>query len=193
MLATYTLSSSDAYGLLSSLYTYAIVVVFNLVIAIGVLKLHFDLREGWSRKSAESSGSIRWISITAALIFAIGSAFPAISSWVPAQGVTTKYPWYTTPVVSVCVLGLGILWYFGFLVYAHHREGRRKERFRVERVPQIEDDPPVQISERGMATPNRVMRMTNNKTLVLHGWQQITGPDIESSGRPNSHNGVPEH
>lgn len=46
MFATYTLSSSDAYSLLSSLYTYIIIVVFNLVIAIGVLKLRFDLREG---------------------------------------------------------------------------------------------------------------------------------------------------
>jgi hypothetical protein len=108
-----------------------------------------DPKKGWNKKAADSSKSIGWLSIIAALIFGVGSAFPAVSSWIPANGVTTKYPWYTTPVVSVCVLGLGIAWYFGFLVYAHHR---RHEKFRLDRVPEFEDDPPVQISERGMIT-----------------------------------------
>jgi len=143
ILVTSPLSSKDAYGLLVNIYSYLVIAVFNLMLGIGMLRLLFSTGEHWKRSNKPFP-----LSMGAALIFMIGSAFPVIASWVPSKNSgSTSYPWFTHPVVSVSTLVAGSVWYLAFLRYAARRRHETGKEFSVERQPQIEDDPPVQFSE----------------------------------------------
>ena len=153
ILATVHLSPTDAYSVLVNLYSYTIVAVFGFAIAIGMLKLRFSSREGWRRKSTFNP----YLSIISAFIFAVGSAYPIIASWVPPNGSYAKetkltIAWFTTPTVAWSILGLGLAWYVGFNLYALRRSRKEGLEFRVEKEPNFENDPepdgpPVQTHE----------------------------------------------
>jgi len=153
ILATIHLTPTDAYGVLVNLYSYTIVAVFGCAIAIGMLKLRFSSREGWRKKSDFNA----FASIISAFIFAVGSAYPIIASWVPPNGSYAKQtkltiPWFTTPTVAWSILGFGLAWYAGFNLYALRRARKEGLEFRVEKEPRIENDPqpdgpPVQTHE----------------------------------------------
>ena len=82
ILVTIHLDPTDAYGVLVNLYSYTIVAVFGFAIAIGMLKLRFSSRERWRTKSSFNP----FLSILSAFVFAIGSAYPIVASWVPPMG-----------------------------------------------------------------------------------------------------------
>jgi hypothetical protein len=153
ILATLHLNPSNAYGVLVDLYSYTIVAVFGFAIAIGMLKLRFSSRAQWRHKSSFNP----FLSIFAAMIFAIGSAYPIIASWVPPNGSfaqKSKPPveWFTAPTVAWSILGFGLLWYLGFNLYAMRRARKDGVEFQVQKVPEFDrdpppDGPPVQVHE----------------------------------------------
>jgi hypothetical protein len=152
ILATIHLDPTTAYGTLVNLYSYTIIAVFGCAIAIGMLKLRFSSREGWRRKSSFNP----YLSIISAIIFAVGSAYPIIASWVPPSGSYAKnkfvIPWFTTPTVAWSILGFGLLWYVSFNLYAMRRTRNEGVVFQVEKEVIFENDPepdgpPVQTHE----------------------------------------------
>jgi hypothetical protein len=147
IVVTVGLSPTDAYGVLVNLYSYTIVAVFGFAIAIGMLKLRF--REQWRKKSSFNP----FFSILSAFIFAIGSAYPIVASWVPPSGQTTAVvPWFTTPTVGWSILAFGVVWYVGFKLHASRRARKDGVEFQVQKVPHFVRDPlpngpPVQVHE----------------------------------------------
>jgi len=152
ILVTIHLSPTDAYGVLVNLYSYTVVAVFGFAIAVGMLKLRFSSRERWREKSSFNP----IFSILSAFIFAIGSAYPIVASWVPPNGdfatQVTVVAWFTTPTVAWSILTFGAVWYLGFNLYASRRGRRDKVEFQVQKVPEFDKDPPpdgppVQVHE----------------------------------------------
>ena len=151
ILVTIHLNPTDAYGVLVNLYSYTIVAVFGFAIAVGMLKLRFSSRERWRTKSSFNP----FLSILSAFIFAIGSAYPIVASWVPPTGVFATHGavvWYTTPTVAWSILAFGVIWYVTFLLYASRRLRKDGVEFQVEKMPEIErdpqpDGPPIQVGE----------------------------------------------
>lgn len=153
VLGTIQLSPKTAYGLLVELYSYTVVSIFGFTIAVGMLKLRFSSRERWREKSNANP----LLSILAAFIFAIASAYPIVAFWVPPTSVwaeknKTSIAWYTVPVVAWCILTFGALWYLGFLGYAARRARKDGVEFQIQKVPEFDRDPalsgpPVQVHE----------------------------------------------
>jgi hypothetical protein len=153
ILATIHLHPTDAYGVLVNLYSYTIVACFGFAIAVGMLRLRFSSQERWREKSSFNP----YFSILAAFLFAIGSAYPIIASWVPPKGsfaseTTEVVPWFTTPTVGWSILGFGMAWYLGFILYASRRSQKDRVEFQVQKVPEFDRDPapngpPVQVGE----------------------------------------------
>jgi len=153
ILVTIHLPPTDAYGVLVDLYSYTIVAVFGFAVAIGMLKLRFSSRERWRQKSSISP----FFSILSAFIFAIGSAYPIVASWVPPNGdfarqTKTAVAWFTVPTVAWSILAFGTVWYLGFNLVASRRARKDGVEFQVEKVPDFDRDPPpngppVQVHE----------------------------------------------
>lgn len=151
LLATISLKPKDAYTLLVNMYSYTVVCFFSALLSIGMLKLRFSKNQQWRKKSPTNS----FLSITSATIFLIGSAYPIIASWVPPTGTFAtglQIPWFTTPTVAFSILGLGILWYLGFVMYASRRARKEGLEFQVRKVPEFDRDGgddglPVQVHE----------------------------------------------
>jgi hypothetical protein len=147
------LKPTDAYTLLVDLYTYTIVSVFGLVVAVGMLRLRLSSSTNWRAKSPFRPA----FSILSAFIFALGSCYPVVASWVPpsrqyTQNTQLVVAWFTTPVVAWSVLGLGIVWYQAFRLYAWRRARKSGVEFQVQKVPEFDRDPPptgppVQVHE----------------------------------------------
>ena len=153
ILVTIHLDPTSAYTVLVNLYSYTIVAVFGFAIAVGMLRLRLSSRWEWKEKSHFNA----YASIISAFIFAIGSAYPIIASWVPPNGnyahhTTFIVPWFTTPTVAWSIMGFGLAWYVGFNFYAARRARNEGVVFQVEKEPFIENDPepngpPVQTHE----------------------------------------------
>ena len=121
-----------------------------------MLKLRFSGSERWRKKSNANP----FFSIFAAIVFLTGSAYPVIASWIPPNGNSTlgktalssSVKWFLTPTVGFSILGLGTLWYLGFIVYASRRANKEGLEFRVQKVPEFDrdggaDGQPVQVHE----------------------------------------------
>jgi hypothetical protein len=178
ILATINLSPTNAYSVLVDLYSYTFAAIFAFTIAIGMLKLRFSSRAQWRQKSSFNP----FFSILAATVFAIGSGYPIIASWIPPTGKfaqQTIFPvsWYTAPTVAWSIMGFGLLWYLGFNLYAMRRARKDGVEFQVQKVPEFDrdpapDGPPVQVHE-----------------TVFLAWvaEEFTGqPQMEEEGRRRS-------
>jgi len=178
ILATIHLTPTAAYGVLVELYSYTIVAIFGFAIAVGMLKLRFSSRERWRHKSSFSPA----ISIASATIFAIGSAYPILASWVPPHGsfaAQTKLsvPWFTTPTAAWSILGFGMVWYAGFNGYAARRAAKDGVEFQVQKVPEF-DREPLKDGE-GLGSPIQVHE------TVFMAWvaQEYNQPQVEMDQR----------
>ncbi|KAF2685996.1 amino acid transporter [Lentithecium fluviatile CBS 122367] len=150
---TSNLKPTDAYTLLVDMYTYTIVSIFGFIVAVGMLRLRFSRGKRWQTKSPFRPA----FSILSAFIFALGSGYPIIASWVPPSKEYTKktqlaVDWFTTPVVAWSFLGLGVAWYQAFKIYAWRRARTGGVEFQVQKVPEFDrdpppDGPPVQVHE----------------------------------------------
>jgi hypothetical protein len=147
IVATIRLKPTDAYGLLVNLYSYTVVCIFGTLLSIGMLKLRFT--RGWRKKLPGNP----FLSILAAVLFLVGSAYPVIASCVPPTiKSTSKVAWYTTPVVAACILAFGVAWFLGFTTFASWREKKSGLEYRVQKVPEFDKDGgddslPVQVHE----------------------------------------------
>jgi hypothetical protein len=147
------LKPTEAYTVLVDLYTYTIVSVFGFIVAVGMLRLRFSSSKKWRTKSPFRPA----FSVISAFIFALGSVYPIVASWVPPSREYRKktqlaVDWYITPVVAWSVLGLGLMWYHGFKLYAWRRARKGGVEFQVQKVPEFDRDPPphgppVQVHE----------------------------------------------
>ena len=86
------------------------------------------------------------------MIFALGSCYPVVASWVPPSREFSKKGWFATPVIAWSVLGLGVVWYQAFKLYAWRRARTGGVEFQVQKVPEFDRDPPpngppVQVHE----------------------------------------------
>ncbi|KAK2812056.1 hypothetical protein FQN50_001766 [Emmonsiellopsis sp. PD_5] len=154
MVATVKVDPSNAYALLSSVYTYAVHASFGTLLAAGILYLRFSKRHQWRKKTPDINP---FLSISAAFIYLLGSIFPVVVSWVkPTKDFETasktSVAWYMVPMLSWCAFAFGALWWLGFLVLAKRVEKNNGTVFTIQREPSFERDPPnvgppVQVNE----------------------------------------------
>lgn len=147
------LTPKAAYALLVDLYAYTIVSIFGFVVGLGMLRLRLSGNKRWATKSPFRPA----FSVVSALIFTLGSGYPVVASWIPPSRAyldKTALPvkWFTTPVIAWSVLGLGVIWYQGFKIYAWRRSRVGGVEFQVQKVPEFDRDPlpngpPVQVHE----------------------------------------------
>ena len=145
--ATYRMKAVDAYSLLTGLAAYIVNAFFGVFLALGILLLRFSgppatAREvagmTWSEMTGRSIKPV--ISVTSAVVFLLGNAYPIITKWVPpSSAFVTSLAWYVVPMVGWLVLAVGAIWFLGFLAYAKRRERKYYEVFTVERAPEFEN------------------------------------------------------
>ncbi|EEH39241.1 hypothetical protein PAAG_01703 [Paracoccidioides lutzii Pb01] len=145
ILATYSVEPSNAYKLLSSVYTYAVHAFFGNFLAAGILYLRFSSKQEWRKKTG---GINPFLSVTAAFIYLIGSLFPVIVAWVEPSRVfkpasDTGVKWYLVPFLSWCAIAFGALWWLGFMTVAKRIEKRNGTVFTIQREPTFQRDPPI--------------------------------------------------
>ncbi len=163
--ATYNLSPSDAYSLLSGLIAYLPTAWFGCFLAMGILILRFrgpprtepantrhrlgdsEQQTGKTSWTEMTGGAVLpWLSVTSATVYLIGNLYPVITDWVPPSTEFYQTRWYLVPVISWCVLAFSTLWFCGFLARA---KLRKNERFLLEREPAFEMADGGKDSERG--------------------------------------------
>jgi amino acid transporter len=135
ILITWPTKPTSAYRILVNLTEYLTEVLPSFTMAIGMLCLH--IFTNWSRKSPLPS----WLSISAALIYAITNGFPLVSVFIPPtrnyeiHDIIPGFPWYMTAVLSWVILICGGV-YWAHFRYILPRIGRRRgKEFIVEREP----------------------------------------------------------
>jgi len=150
LLATMSLKPAAAYSLLVDLYSYTVICIFGVLLSVGMLRLRFSKIQQWRKKSSANP----FFSVTAAVVFLVGSLYPVIATWIPPTGVfktSSAVPWYVTPTVAFGILGFGTLWYLGFMWHASRRAKNEGLEFRVQKVPEFDregdDGLPVQVHE----------------------------------------------
>jgi hypothetical protein len=135
-------SPAPAYTFLVTFYTYVLDVFWFGITGLGVLYLRLWPNTKWRKMSSFNP----WLSTIAALIFTLLNLFPVISVWIPDPAVkylarTNKLViWYAGPTVGLVVLGLSVLYWFGFWSYIRRRESRERKKFEVERIPIIREE-----------------------------------------------------
>ncbi|KAI4619201.1 uncharacterized protein J4E87_007789 [Alternaria ethzedia] len=77
ILVTWPMKPSSAYRILANLYVYLVDIIPTFIMAVGMLYLRFFTK--WSLKSPLPT----WLSVTAALIYAIAGGFPLVAVWIP--------------------------------------------------------------------------------------------------------------
>lgn len=163
ILLTWPAKPSSAYRILANHYVYLTDVVPSFIMAIGMLYLRFFT--DWSIKSFMPS----WLSVTAALIFALANGFPLVAVWIPpthnsgdVYDLIPGFPWYMTGALSWALLACGVV-YWACFRYVLPRIGVRKgKEFLVEREPvfRMQDGERVQWHE-----------------IVLHSWVVKSEPE----------------
>jgi len=135
-------SAGPAYTFLVTFYTYVLDVFWFGIAGLGVLYLRLRPNIKWRKISSFNP----WLSTIAALIFTLLNVFPVIGVWIPDPAV--KYLaetdnvviWYAGPTVGLVVLGISILYWFGFWSYVRQRENSERQEFKVERTPIIREE-----------------------------------------------------
>ncbi|KAI4923463.1 hypothetical protein J4E85_008501 [Alternaria conjuncta] len=77
ILVTWPMKPSSAYRILANLYVYLIDIIPTFIMAVGMLYLRTFTK--WSLKSPLPT----WLSVTAALVYAIAGGFPLVAVWIP--------------------------------------------------------------------------------------------------------------
>ncbi|KAF2825914.1 amino acid transporter [Ophiobolus disseminans] len=156
ILLTWPAKPASAYRILANLYVYLTDVVPSFIMAIGMLYLRFFTE--WSTKSFMPT----WLSVTAALIYALANGFPLVAVWIPPNrssgdvyDLIPGFPWYLTGVLSWALLACGVVYWTCFRFVLPRIGARKGKEFLVEREP--------------------VFRMQNGERvqwheIVLHSW-----------------------
>jgi hypothetical protein len=138
-------------------------VVPSFIMAIGMLYLRFFTE--WSTKSLMPS----WLSVLAALVYALANGFPLVAVWIPPSSssgdvydLIPGLPWYMTGALSWILLACGVVYWFCFRFVLPRMGARKGKEFVVEREP--------------------VFRMQNGERvqwheIVLHSWIVKSEPE----------------
>jgi hypothetical protein len=165
--ATWGLPVDTAYSILTSLSSYVINGIIGTFIGLGILILRFKgpantvattekgqgppmAKPSWRRMTGKNFNPI--LSVLCASIYTVGSFWPVVVLWIqPGAGNADPKPgadysphpsgvrWFVVPTIGWCVIGLGVLWFFGFLIIALRRSRSYHEIFVVEKKPDFED------------------------------------------------------
>ena len=119
--ATSSTVPHESYGVLVSLYSYAVVVLVGFFVASGLLYLRcFSEGEEWTT----GSGFKPWGGPTAAIIYCVTCAFLLVAAFLPPSAGSyfakshTGVDWYIVPTVALGTLLLGYAYYsiFEYLI-----------------------------------------------------------------------------
>ncbi|GKT41358.1 high-affinity methionine permease [Colletotrichum spaethianum] len=154
--ATYGIEPTAAYNLLTSLSAYVINAFIGTFLGLGILILRFrgpprTVAEDDTSTHGRDSQPLTWaemtgkrfhpfLSVFSALVYMCGGLYPVITNWVPPSGMllSTVKPWYLVPTVSWVIIGIGIAWFFGFVLVARYIERKDHSVFVVEKKPEFE-------------------------------------------------------
>ncbi|KAL8717385.1 MAG: hypothetical protein Q9225_005366 [Loekoesia sp. 1 TL-2023] len=134
--ATSSVAPSVAYQVLVSLYSYTIVALGGLLTAGGLLYLHWVKGREWT----DNVGFRPWGGPAAAVLYSLVCAFLLISAFLPPSAKSPfadaerGYHWYIVPVVGLCSVVVGYLYY---LVFAKLIPRWKQQMLIVERDPII--------------------------------------------------------
>ena len=137
ILITWPMKPSSAYRILANLYVYLVDVVPSFIMAIGMLYLRFFTK--WSAKSPLPS----WLSVTAAVVYAMTNGFPLVAVWIPpfrhsdldVHDIIPGLPWYLTGLLAWILLSCCVLYWVAFRFLLPRIGARKGKEFVVEREP----------------------------------------------------------
>ena len=113
ILGTYSLSPTAAYKAYVGMYSFTIDALFGFLVGLALLLLRiFEGNTRWSTISNEN----KWISITCAIIFTIGNAYPLAAIWVPpsaSAAASTSVSFWVTGTVGLATVAFGALYWVG--------------------------------------------------------------------------------
>jgi amino acid transporter len=140
----------QSYIFIVTTYTIVLDVIFFVLIAIAMLYLRLAPGSRWRYKSRAN----HWLSIAASLVFFAATMFPLICLWIPdpeKQTLTdlTTIPWFAAQTLCAAVLGVSVLYWFGFRFIVPRIGKRRGMTFVIERNPRFHEEHkyPVQTFE----------------------------------------------
>lgn len=137
------LKPHTAYNLLTSLYSYVIVILLGFVVSGGLLLLHLSRKRDWSHKAnfrPFGKYPVHAMIYFVACGFLLFAAFapPAPSSAFSKEN--SGLQWYIVPVIGISTLLWGLLWWFGIQVMSWKWQ-RRLVTTRVLNIIVDKDDP----------------------------------------------------
>ncbi|OBR02146.1 High-affinity methionine permease [Colletotrichum higginsianum IMI 349063] len=196
LFATYGIEPTTAYVLLTSLSAYVINAFMATFLGLGILILRFcgpprTVAEEDASTFEQESRPLTWaemtgkqfrpfLSIFCALVYMCGGLYPVITNWVPPSGSlpSTVKPWYLVPTVSWVVIGIGIGWFFGFVLFARYIERKEHSVFVVEKKPEFE---PAETSGRSSEASGTGTDLIQVHETVYLSW---VGKEALRSRRP---------
>jgi hypothetical protein len=141
------LEPNIAYNVLTSLYSYVIIVLVGFLVSGGLLFLHLSPRRDWSNKA--NFRPFGRYPIHAAIYFAV-CGFLLFAAFAPPDAASSfskknsGIQWYIIPVIGMSTLLWGVIWWFGIQIMSW----KWQRRLVVTRIPNIivdTDDPSQHI------------------------------------------------
>lgn len=156
--ATWGLPPDAAYNLLTTLSSYVINGFFGALLGLGILILRFrgapitpghnDGGPGTGPKAARSWSEVTgkqsspFLSVACATIYMLGGLWPVVTSWIrptgPSVNEYSDYAWWLIPTIGWSVIGLGLVWFLGFLAVARHIKRKSGTVLVIEKKPEFE-------------------------------------------------------
>jgi len=134
------LKPKTAYDVLTSLYSYVIIVLIGFIVSSGLLLLHLSSSRNWSQKANFQPFGKYPIH---AVIYFLACGFLLFAAFAPPDATSafsTKgsgAQWYIVPVIGMSTLVWGVIWYFGIQLMSW----KWQRRLVVTRIPNIIVDP----------------------------------------------------
>jgi hypothetical protein len=159
IMATYGMTATDAYILLTRFFSYVLAAWFGCFLALGILILRFKgppttepvrtpnynhvpdqqpIQRTWKEMTQGTVNSE--LSVVCSCLYLIGSLFPVIASWIPPPEDfrSESVAWYLLPVISWCVLAFSALWFLGFKAITTYRSRTGSKEFIYITEPEFE-------------------------------------------------------
>jgi amino acid transporter len=140
----------QSYIFIVAIYAYVLDVIFFVLVGAAMLYLRLAPRSKWHLKSESN----HWISIAASIVFGAACLFPLIFMWIPDSDnktltSLTNIPWFVGQTVCVAILGISVLYWFGFRYVVPHVGKHRGMEFIIVRNPRFHEEHgyPVQTFE----------------------------------------------
>ncbi|GKT54394.1 high-affinity methionine permease [Colletotrichum tofieldiae] len=121
-----------------------------------------------------------FLSIFCALVYMCGGLYPVIANWVPPSGSlpSTVKPWYLVPTVLWVIIGIGICWFFSFVLFTRYIKRKEHSVFVVKKRPKFK---PAETSGRGSEASGTGTDLIQVHETVYLSW---VGKEALRSRRP---------